>query len=60
MAGTVQVEFQHPKEFDLAMWYVDEQMRAFDEDNLPRPEHRILVGEGVVIVELKVQSNGTE
>ena len=60
MAGTVHVEFKHPEEFDLAMWYIDEQMKSFDEDNLPRPSHRILVGDGVVIVELKVQSDGTE
>jgi len=60
MAGHVQVEFQHPEEFDLALWYVDEQMKAFDADNLPRPNHRILLGEGVVIVELKLQSDGTE
>jgi len=60
MAGTVHVEFQYPEEFDLAMWYIDEQMKSFDEDNLPRPSHRILVGDGVVIVELKVQSDGTE
>lgn len=53
MGGTVRVEFRHPEEWDLVMWYVDEQMRSFDEDEIARPDHRILVGEGKVIVELK-------
>ena len=57
MAGTVRVEFKHPEEWDLVMWYVHEQMRSFDEDNLPRPEHRILLGEGKTIVELKTRGD---
>jgi hypothetical protein len=57
MAGTVQIEFRHPEDFDLVFFYLETQMQAFDDDGIERPEHRILVGEDKVIVELKMKGN---
>lgn len=57
MAGTVQVEFRHPEDWDLVFFYIETQMQAFDEDGVPRPDHRVLIGEDKVIVELTMKGN---
>lgn len=54
----IQVAFNHPEETDLVFFYLEKQMQQFDEDNIPRPAHRILVGEKEIIVELKYPPSG--
>ena len=53
MAGTIHVEFSLPEELDLVYPYITKQMEAFDKDGLRRPTYRVLLGEDVVVVELK-------
>ena len=50
----VHVSFRHPEETDLVFFYLDEQMRTFDEEGMRRPEHKILIGEKEIIVELSM------
>ena len=48
----VQVSFRHPEETDLVFFYLQKQMETFDEEGIKRPDHKIVVGEGEIIVEL--------
>ena len=57
MASVVQVEFRHPEDWDLVFFFIETQMQSFDEDNIPRPSHRILIGEDKTIVELSMAGN---
>lgn len=50
----VHVTFRHPEETDLVFFYLDEQMRTFDEEGMRRPDHQILIGEKEIIVELSM------
>lgn len=50
----VHVTFRHPEETDLVFFYLDEQMRTFDEEGMRRPDHKILIGEKEIIVELSM------
>ena len=50
----VHVSFRHPEETDLVFFYLDEQMRTFDEEGMRRPDHQILIGEKEIIVELSM------
>ena len=53
----VHVSFRHPEETDLVFFYLDEQMRTFDEEGMRRPDHQILIGEKEIIVEKEVIPN---
>ena len=57
MGSVVQVEFRHPEDWDLVFFFVETQMKAFDDDGIPRPDHRILIGEDKTIVELSMPGN---
>ena len=50
----VHVSFRHPEETDLVFFYLDEQMRTFDEEGMRRPDHKIRIGEKEIIVELSM------
>ena len=50
----VHVSFRHPEETDLVFFYVDEQMKTFDEEGMRRPDYQILIGEKEIIVELSM------
>ena len=50
----VHVSFRHPEETDIVFFYLDEQMRTFDEEGMRRPDHQILIGEKEIIVELSM------
>jgi hypothetical protein len=50
----VHVSFRHPEETDLVFFYIDEQMRTFDEEGMRRPTYNILIGEKEIIVELSM------
>jgi hypothetical protein len=50
----VQVSFRHPEETDLVFFYIDKQMKTFDEEGMRRPDHKILIGEKEIIVELSM------
>lgn len=50
----VHVSFRHPEETDLVFFYINEQMKTFDEEGMRRPDHTILIGEKEIIVELSM------
>lgn len=50
----VQVSFRHPEETDLVFFYIDEQMKTFDEEGMLRPNYKVLIGEKEIIVELSM------
>jgi len=50
----VHVSFRHPEETDLVFFYINEQMKTFDEEGMRRPTHQILIGEKEIIVELSM------
>ena len=50
----VHVSFRHPEETDLVFFYINEQMKTFDEEGMRRPDHQILIGEKEIIVELSM------
>ena len=50
----VHVSFRHPEETDLVFFYINEQMKTFDEEGMRRPDHKILIGEKEIIVELSM------
>ena len=50
----VHVSFRHPEETDLVFFYIDEQMKTFDEEGMLRPNYKVLIGEKEIIVELSM------
>jgi len=50
----VQVSFRHPEETDLVFFYIDEQMKTFDDEGMLRPNYKVLIGEKEIIVELSM------
>jgi hypothetical protein len=50
----VHVSFRHPEETDLVFFYINEQMRTFDEEGMRRPDYQVLIGDKEIIVELSM------
>ena len=49
----VEIHFGYD-ELDLVFYYLDVQMKSFDEDGIPRPHHEVSLAEDNIVVTLSI------